>query len=121
MMNIVDEAILIPGLKALSHPKRLRICDLLMQGVQCNCEISERLGLSLSLISHHMGTLVDAGLVKSRRDPIDARWIYYSINEDAMSRFKEALNRFLDLERIKPRQPSCGPRRDCGAEDDAAA
>lgn len=120
-MSVVDEAILVSNLKALSNLKRLRIYDMLMAGVQCNCEISERLDLSLSLISHHIGALVDAGLVKSRRDPDDARWIYYSVDENALSRFKEALDRFLDVERIQPRQPFCGPRGACGADSDAEA
>ena len=49
-------------LKALGDPTRLSIFDLLMEGTHCNCEISERLGLSLSLISHHLSVLRDAGL-----------------------------------------------------------
>jgi ArsR family transcriptional regulator len=95
--------------EALGHPNRTRIFDLLMEGVQCNCEIHDRLGLSLSLISHHMRILEEAGLVLSERDEVDARWIYYSVNQEALSRFGEALRGFLDVERIKPRQPCCGP------------
>lgn len=110
----MDEAYLISKLKALSNPKRMRIFDMLMEGVQCNCEISERLDLSLSLISHHIHILEDAGLVKSERDTDDARWIYYSVDEEALKQFKEALDRFLDPERIKPRMPSCGPQGNCG-------
>ena len=109
----MNEAHLVPKLKALSNPKRLRIYDMLMEGVQCNCEIAERLDLSLSLISHHMHILEETGLVKSERDADDARWIYYSVDEEALSKFKEALDQFLDPERIKPRAPSCGPQGCC--------
>ena len=36
------------ALRALSNPTRLRVFDMLMEGVQCNCEIAERLGLALN-------------------------------------------------------------------------
>ncbi|MFO7917298.1 MAG: metalloregulator ArsR/SmtB family transcription factor [Anaerolineae bacterium] len=110
----MDEAYLASKLKACSNPKRLRIYDILMEGVHCNCEIAEQLGLSLSLISHHMRILEEAGLVKSEHDAEDARWIYYMVDEEALSQFREALDRFLDPESIKPRARSCGPQGCCG-------
>jgi ArsR family transcriptional regulator len=97
-------------LKALSHPKRLSIFNMLMEGVQCNCELHSQLGLSLSLISHHMRILEDAGLVASQRDLEDARWIYYAIDQAALTELVSVLDRFLDVSRIQPRSPSCGPK-----------
>jgi ArsR family transcriptional regulator len=97
-------------LKALSDPTRLSVFDMLMGGVQCNCEIAEQLGLSLSLISHHVRILREAGLVQSQRDPDDARWIYYSIDRQALGELNQALGHLLNVARIQPRQPSCGPR-----------
>jgi len=102
---------LVQALKSLSDPTRLSVFDMLMEGVQCNCEIAERLGLSLSLISHHVRILRQAGLVWSERDPDDARWIYYSIDQETLAELSEAINHLLDAGRIRPRQPSCGPRR----------
>jgi ArsR family transcriptional regulator len=102
---------LVKYLKALSDPTRLSVFDLLMEGVQCNCEISDRLGLSLSLISHHTRILRETGLIRRERDPDDARWIYYSVDEEALAAVNEAIGRFLNPERIQPRQPSCGPRQ----------
>ena len=99
------------SLKALSDPTRLSVFDILMEGVQCNCEISDRLGLSLSLISHHVRILREAGLVQSQRDPDDARWIYYSIDRAALEELYQALGHLLDVNRIQPRRPSCGPKR----------
>jgi ArsR family transcriptional regulator len=72
----MDANRLVQALKSLGDPTRLRVFDMLMEGVQCNCEIAERLDLSLSLISHHVRVLREAGLVRSERDPDDARWIY---------------------------------------------
>jgi len=97
-------------LRALSHHWRLKILNLLMEGVQCNCEISQRLSLPLNLISHHMRILREAGLIQSERDARDARWIYYSINEDEVQNLALRLSRLLDVSRIQPRSPSCGPQ-----------
>jgi len=97
-------------LKALAEPTRLSVFDMLMEGVQCNCEIAQRLGLSLSLISHHMRVLRQVGLVRSERDPDDARWIYYSIDRQALVQLDREMRHLLDASRIQPRVPSCGPR-----------
>ncbi len=97
-------------LRALSEPTRLAIFDLLMQGVQCNCEIGDELGLPMNLISHHLRVLRDAGLVRAEHDPYDARWVYYSIDEDGLARLQARLVSFLAPARIRPRRPSCGPR-----------
>ncbi len=96
-------------LKALSDPTRLRIFDLLMEGTHCNCEISARLGLSLSLISHHLRMLRQAGLIEGERDPQDERWIYYSVNRAALERLAGALGRLLDAGRMRHRTPACEP------------
>jgi ArsR family transcriptional regulator len=96
-------------LKALADPNRLRIFDLLMQGHSCNCELNEKLGLSPNLLSHHLGVLRQADLVRSRRDAIDGRWIYYAINKKLVADWRDWLNQFLDPERIEDRVVLCGP------------
>ena len=108
---MMDKGTLGKTLKALSDPTRLSIFDILMEGVQCNCEISERLELSLSLVSHHLRTLRQVGLVQGERDSEDARWIYYSIDREALMQLGQAMNHLLDVKRIQPRAPSCGPKR----------
>jgi ArsR family transcriptional regulator len=97
-------------LKLLANPKRLQILHLLMEGVQCNCELGDALDMAPNLISHHLGLLRDAGLVDVERDVVDARWLYYSLNEEALSDMNAAYRAFFDLERIKPRRPTCGPQ-----------
>ena len=84
---------------------------MLMEGVQCNCEIAERLDVSLSLVSYHLRILSAAGLVQSEPDPQDARWQYYSANQEALEDLERDMGRLLDVRRIRPRQPSCGPDR----------
>jgi ArsR family transcriptional regulator len=101
---------LVNPLRVLGDPSRLAIFDLLMQGVQCNCELGDQLKMPMNLISHHLKVLRDAGLVNAVRDETDARWIYYSINRQNLDRLREHLNGFFDPARIRSRQPACGPR-----------
>ncbi len=97
-------------LKVLAEPKRLLILHLLMEGVQCNCELGDVLQMAPNLISHHLSVLRQAGLVEIERDAVDARWIYYSINQAALNELNEMFGVFFDPDRIKPRRPTCGPQ-----------
>ena len=97
-------------LKVLAEPKRLLIVHLLMEGVQCNCELGDALKLPPNLISHHLRMLREAGLIDVERDAVDARWIYYSINQAALNELNEMFGVFFDPTRIKPRRPTCGPQ-----------
>jgi ArsR family transcriptional regulator len=96
-------------LKALADPNRLRIFDLLMQGDSCNCELNERLGMPPNLLSHHLRILRQAGLINSRRDAIDGRWIYYTADREAVTYWQNWFNQFLDPARIQTRATLCGP------------
>lgn len=95
-------------LKALSEPNRLRIFDTLMHGDSCNCELQDTLGLAPNLLSHHLRALEKAGLIHSRRDRVDGRWIYYSVDRAAAARWCTWFHRFLDPARIQERTV-CGP------------
>ena len=74
--------------KALSDETRLRIVDMLSCSELSACDILQSFSLSQSTLSYHMKILVEAGVVKSRREGL---WTRYSINEE---RFEELL-RFL--------------------------
>jgi ArsR family transcriptional regulator len=104
--KIVDEVIAM--LKALADENRLRIFAELMRGDSCNCELRDNLGLPPNLLSHHLRVLSEAGLVTSRRDSIDGRWIYYSVDREAAARWQTWFGRFLDPQRIQDRIV-CGP------------
>jgi ArsR family transcriptional regulator, arsenate/arsenite/antimonite-responsive transcriptional repressor len=97
-------------LKVLAEPKRLLIFNLLMEGVQCNCELGDYLDMPPNLISHHLSKLRAAGLVDAERDPVDSRWVYYSVNRVALDALNKAFGAFFDPERIKPRRATCGPK-----------
>ncbi len=105
----VPEA-LVPLLKVLAEPNRLRIFSLLMEGVQCNCELGDRLAMAPNLISHHLSVLRRAGLVQAARDVRDPRWVYYSIHRPALDALNAAFGAFFDPARIQPRHSACGPQ-----------
>lgn len=73
---------------ALSDAKRLRILALLGRGELCVCELTEALHLSQSLLSFHLRTLKNAGLVVDRRE---GRWIHYSLRTEALEEARNAI------------------------------
>jgi ArsR family transcriptional regulator len=97
-------------LKVLGEPNRLRIVQLLREGVQCNCELVDALDMAPNLISHHLRILREAGLVRVERDAVDARWIYYSLDPVALEQLAATFGAFFDPARIKDRHPACGPQ-----------
>jgi ArsR family transcriptional regulator len=110
----VDLTKLAARLRVLAEPSRLRIIGLLMDGVQCNCVMGEKLDMPANLISHHLHILTDSGLVRAERSTQDARWLYYSIDPDALVELSEIFRTFFDPDRIQPRQPACGPDNSTG-------
>ncbi len=97
-------------LKIVAEPNRLQILHLLMEGVHCNCELGDALEMPANLISHHLRILRQAGLVDVERDAVDARWVYYALNREALETLNAAFDGFFDPTRIKPRRPTCGPQ-----------
>jgi ArsR family transcriptional regulator, arsenate/arsenite/antimonite-responsive transcriptional repressor len=106
----VNLELLAERLKVLAEPKRLLIFNLLMEGVQCNCELGDSLQMPPNLISHHLSKLRAVGLVNVERDAVDSRWVYYSINRATLEELISAFGAFFDPGRIQPRQPQCGPQ-----------
>lgn len=97
-------------LKVISEPNRLLLLEKIIEGVQCNCELGSILNIAINLTSHHLSVLHDAGLIEAERDPVDARWIYYSVNPKAMDEFRLFFDGFFNSERTQPRRLSCGPQ-----------
>jgi ArsR family transcriptional regulator len=85
-------------LRALGDDTRLRIFALLTKAELCVCEIEDILGLSQSLVSNHLAVLRRAGLVESRRDAEDARWIFYRANASAAGALRERLGALLEVQ-----------------------
>jgi len=77
--NRVDPKQIAQLCHALSDETRLAILDRLRNGEQCVCNLMDLLGAGQSLLSFHLKTLKDSGLVRDRRD---GRWIHYSLNPE---------------------------------------
>ena len=54
--------------KALMHPARLEILNILRDGEHCVCHIEAALGYRQAYISQQLSVLREAGLVQDRRD-----------------------------------------------------
>ena len=66
-------------IKALADRNRLRIFGALTQYEElCACQITELLQVTGATASRHLGILVTAGLLKSRKE---ARWVYFALDE----------------------------------------
>ena len=92
------EAELSAFLRLLGEENRLRIFSLLTESERCVCEIEDATGLSQSLVSNHLAALRRAGLVDSRRDDEDGRWIFYRANREAAAALRERLEALLDVQ-----------------------
>lgn len=65
-------------MKALSDGNRLRIVAALMAFDElCACQITELLQVSGATVSRHLASLVNAGVLESRKD---GRWVFYRLN-----------------------------------------
>ena len=54
-------------LKALAHPTRLFIVDVLARKARCVCELAEMVGADMSTVSKHLALLRAAGIVGAEK------------------------------------------------------
>ncbi|MEO5955733.1 MAG: metalloregulator ArsR/SmtB family transcription factor [Nitrospiraceae bacterium] len=73
---------------ALSDETRLAIMGRLKDGEQCVCDLTDALKSAQSRLSFHLKVLKDAGLIKDRPE---GRWIYYSLNAEALEGLEEVV------------------------------
>ena len=72
-------------LRALADPVRLRIISLIAtapEGEVCACDFPAVLERSQSTISHHLGQLVDAGLVHREQR---GKWAWFRLDRDRLA------------------------------------
>jgi len=97
-------------LKIICEPNRLMLLEKIIEGIHCNCELGQALQIAPNLISHHLSVLREAGLINAERDPVDNRWVYYSINPIMMDDLQSFFSEFFNKDRIQPRGATCGPK-----------
>lgn len=80
--------------RALAHPARVAIIEMLLKKQSCVCgEIVDELPLSQSTVSQHLKELKIAGLIKGE---IEGVKIFYCMDEKQWSQAKQYLGAFLN-------------------------
>jgi len=76
--------------KALGHPVRLQMVDLLSRyaGQVCVCDVESQFNLSQPTISHHLKVLREAGLVAAEQRGL---WVYYYLQSAAVAKLRSLL------------------------------
>ena len=72
------ETKLLDYFKALGNRHRIKIIQMLKQGVLCSCELEYILNLSQPTISHHLKQLENAGIIKILKK---GKWNKIELNE----------------------------------------
>ena len=81
--------------KALSHPARVAILNVLLKKQACICgDIVEELPLSQSTVSQHLKELKEAGLIKG---DIDGVSVCYCTDEKEWKKASNLINGFMEM------------------------
>ena len=75
--------------KVLSDPHRIRILQLLVDGEKCASELLGEFTISQPTLSHHMKTLVEAGLLTEKKR---GKRTYYAIDRHTWDEFMLVLD-----------------------------
>jgi protein-tyrosine-phosphatase/DNA-binding transcriptional ArsR family regulator len=84
-------------LKLLADDTRWQLVALLRQGDFQVGELVSRLGVSQNLISYHLGTLRQAGLVQQHRSDADGRAVYYGLNLSSLTGLHAQIGALLQM------------------------
>ena len=89
---------------ALSDETRLSILHRLRFGERCVCDLTDALDAAQSRLSFHLKVLKDAGLVTDRRD---GRWMYYTLNQEALNDVAEQVEALASPPSAAERKNGC--------------
>jgi ArsR family transcriptional regulator len=89
---------------ALSDPTRLSILERLRYGERCVCNMTDALDAAQSRLSFHLKVLKEAGLVTDRRE---GRWMYYTLNTEALSEAAELIEALASAPSAAERKSGC--------------
>ncbi|MBT3201032.1 MAG: winged helix-turn-helix transcriptional regulator [Phycisphaerales bacterium] len=81
-------------LSAAGHPIRLAIIDFLGDGEQCVCDIADHVDAQRSNVSRHLGVLLNAGVVKQRKDGLK---MIYSLSTPCILNFMKCVEGVLQV------------------------
>jgi len=87
-------------IQAAAHPLRLAVIDCLRGGERCVGDIAKAVGAERSNVSRHLALMVQAGLLKSRKDGLN---VIYSLRTPCILKFLGCVTDVL-RERLKSSQ-----------------
>ena len=88
---------LLPALRALADPTRLRVFDALLRNERCVRDLVDKQSIPQPLASHHLRVLMEAGLVRARKED---GFTMYAVDADGMGELRSALADLLDPDRL---------------------
>jgi DNA-binding transcriptional ArsR family regulator len=80
-------------LKALAHPTRLWMAELLDGGERCVCEFVDRVDADFSTISKHLSVLKRAGIVTDEKR---GKQVYYTLKVPCVLNFMHCVEAVLE-------------------------
>ncbi len=91
LININKLEAVASKLRAISHPMRIAIIDLLAQDSKLSVtEIYEKLKIEQATASHHLNILKNKGVLESKRE---GKKIFYSLKNITLTEIIECINR----------------------------
>jgi DNA-binding transcriptional ArsR family regulator len=81
-------------LKAMAHPTRLYMLEMLAKGERCVCELNELIDADPSTISKHLTIMKQVGLVSDRKDGLK---VYYKLEVPCVMDFVKCINSVIAL------------------------
>ncbi|MHC2069617.1 ArsR/SmtB family transcription factor [Bremerella sp. T1] len=89
--------------KAMAHPSRLFMLDLLGQRDMCVQELTQNVGCDQSTVSKHLAVLKDAGLIEARREGTSN---FYTLTCGCLDGFFQCLETVVQLD-VEKRTSAC--------------
>ncbi len=89
--------------KAMAHPSRLFMLDLLGQREMCVQELTQSIGCDQSTVSKHLAVLKDVGLIESRREGTSN---FYSLTCGCLDGFFDCLETVVQSD-VEKRTSAC--------------
>ena len=85
-------------IKALAHPTRLYIVDMLTDDEKCVCDMTEKIGADMSTVSKHLSVLKGAGIVS---DDKRGTQVYYALSIPCVLNFFGCVEEILKDSALK--------------------
>jgi DNA-binding transcriptional ArsR family regulator len=80
-------------IRALAHPIRVAIVDLLKDGEVCVCDIARQVGAERSNVSRHLSVMLKAGVLRTRKDGLQ---VFYALRTPCILNFLSCATRALE-------------------------